>query len=388
MFSRKPIISLLLLSIGLNGCHTPQGSADSSNVRNGEVKSREAPEDVGIIPDQWESVKHRSQKQMSEVNKVFFVDDLYGWAVGWQGTIFHTTDMGETWSSQKSGSRLRLRDVWFANRDVGWAIGGDIIEHNTTNRKIHNIFLYTEDGGVHWQKRELPVPNIRWKLNFVDSNNGWLVGWGNDLYRQPLVARTRNGGGSWDVYNVSRELSLADPVTIRATSFVSHDEGWAIGDSIIYHSLDGGVTWEVKHVKPFDPKRGYIFEWIQFLDARTGWVGGKMAGHSGNITSITRTTDGGETWEESIPPYMFNKFHFLNSKVGIGVGYSFLSPHVNETHFDLPKYDGVVVLTTDGGITWKEIYRVSKENFYEVVFSENGTGWILGERGTILCHKL
>ncbi len=49
------------------------------------------------------------------------MDSLYGWAVGDFGTIIHTSDGGDIWIVQDSKTENEIVDVFFLNRNLGWA---------------------------------------------------------------------------------------------------------------------------------------------------------------------------------------------------------------------------------------------------------------------------
>lgn len=63
------------------------------------------------------------------------MDGDTGWVVGESGTILHTTDGGNSWSAQNSGTSNWLYSVRFADANTGWAVG----EHGT--------ILHTKNGG-------------------------------------------------------------------------------------------------------------------------------------------------------------------------------------------------------------------------------------------------
>jgi photosystem II stability/assembly factor-like uncharacterized protein len=93
----------------------------------------------------------------SDLVAVTFPTPAYGWAVGHDGVVLHTSDGGATWASQLDGRALgkllgyankRLAeqgaenpflDVWFANQRSGFVVGA------------FNLILRTEDGGRTWQ---------------------------------------------------------------------------------------------------------------------------------------------------------------------------------------------------------------------------------------------
>src|SRR5262249_32337772 len=153
--------------------------------------------------------------------------------------IMHTTDGGRMWTKQDSGTDLVLRDIRFTNETDGWINAMD----DSTGQ---HVLLRTTDTGATWRRTEAPVPNLRWGLDFVDADNGWLIG---GVPGQGIIAHTANGGGSWELLKISRDMDNVDYSRVNAASFVSPSEGWAVGDTAIRHTLDGGATWEIQHVK-------------------------------------------------------------------------------------------------------------------------------------------
>ena len=73
-----------------------------------------------------------------DINGIFFLDPLHGWAVGEKGTIVFSSDKGVTWTKQTSGTTLELEDVYFRNMNEGWAVGQN------------GLILATTDGGTTW----------------------------------------------------------------------------------------------------------------------------------------------------------------------------------------------------------------------------------------------
>ena len=61
-----------------------------------------------------------------------------GWAVGGAGTILHTADGGNKWSSQASGTEQFLYGVSFTDSKNGWVVGDG------------GTILHTADGGDSW----------------------------------------------------------------------------------------------------------------------------------------------------------------------------------------------------------------------------------------------
>src|SRR5687768_15617241 len=54
---------------------------------------------------------------------VTFVNATTGWTVGDAGTILSTSDAGDSWILETSGTTQHLNGVAFANAAQGWAVG-------------------------------------------------------------------------------------------------------------------------------------------------------------------------------------------------------------------------------------------------------------------------
>jgi hypothetical protein len=88
------------------------------------------------------------------------------WIVGAQGSIFHSSDGGQTWTPQASGTVSDLSAVYgFSAQDV-WAVGKGC------------TILHTIDGGAHWQLQGCPTPAYWLVALWGDqSSNVYAVGW-------------------------------------------------------------------------------------------------------------------------------------------------------------------------------------------------------------------
>ena len=63
----------------------------------------------------------------------FFVDDSTGWIVGSGGFIKKTTNAGNEWILQNSGTTLILKSVQFVDQNTGWICGESGLILKTTN---------------------------------------------------------------------------------------------------------------------------------------------------------------------------------------------------------------------------------------------------------------
>ena len=113
----------------------------------------------------------------SYLSAVCFINENSGWAVGNAGTILRTTNGGNTWSSQSSGTINRLYSVSFTDSNNGTAVGGN------------GTIVRTTDAGNTWTIQSSGTSRDLYAVSFTDSNSGTAVG-GNGT-----ILRTNNGGG-------------------------------------------------------------------------------------------------------------------------------------------------------------------------------------------------
>ncbi|WP_164101427.1 YCF48-related protein [Candidatus Laterigemmans baculatus] len=89
---------------------------------------------------------------------IFFADPDRGWAVGDLGVILVTSDGGNVWVPQSSGTTGNLRSVYFSSPERGYAVGGWYESDTGLGRAI---VLRTRDGGQSWTPLESDLPPLR-----------------------------------------------------------------------------------------------------------------------------------------------------------------------------------------------------------------------------------
>src|SRR5438045_9570817 len=108
-----------------------------------------------------------------------FVDAITGTVVGEYGTIVRTTDGGNSWTIQVSGTTQNLWAVSFKDSNKGTAVG----EGGT--------ILGTTDGGANWVPQTSGTTLQLRGVSLSDANTGTAVGEGG------TTLRTTDGGNSW-----------------------------------------------------------------------------------------------------------------------------------------------------------------------------------------------
>jgi len=296
-------------------------------------------------------------------NRIHFVDRLNGWCVGSGAPpfIMRTSDGGKTWEDLPIPEERNTGDYYnFYGLHFLDVFNGYITD------SARGIF-YTPDGGLTWVKQRtiLPPREIR-SIWFVDSLRGWAIG------ETPLLY-TNNGGNVW----------LTDSTVIggidarpRKILFTDSLHGWILMGTVnMYRTADGGGKWtrhiidSVAVVNDSDPKLGeFISKDLLFLDPQQGWLATSWGLYS--------SSDSGKTWKRFNREYSFAGVHFFNSMDGWATGGTPIT--LRNDYFK----------TSDGGVTWEsQTSRITGQTLWGVDFVDEMTGWAVGSGGTIIHTK-
>ncbi len=157
----------------------------------------------------------------------YFTDSLHGWVADYY-SVRRTTDAGATWNSVPANDYMY--SVYFLDTLRGWATG-------------YISFYRTTDGGVNWVESpgDTAVSHsaILMSVYFADTTNGWICDNHGRIYR------TTDGGATW---SAQRSDTSGYPA-LNSIFFLNKNDGWAVGNGVILHTTNGGVT-AVKEPKP------------------------------------------------------------------------------------------------------------------------------------------
>ncbi|MBT8340776.1 MAG: hypothetical protein HKP58_17250 [Desulfatitalea sp.] len=139
-------------------------------------------------------------------------------------------------------------------------------------------------------------------------------------------------------------------------SFPEAGQGWVCGRyGVIYHSTDGGATWEAQNTGT----RATLTS-VFFVDSKSGWA-------VGDASTIIHTEDGGNTWAPQESPvenfYLMDVFFVSPDKGWI----------VTEKTY--------ILYTDNGGKTWTVQFSDQDFILKAVSFSDPVNGWAVGEYG-------
>lgn len=157
-----------------------------------------------------------------------------------------------------------------------------------------------------------------------------------------------------------------DDAPLRAVKFVDAKEGWVAGDhGIIFHTIDGGQTWERQPTPTRASLRG-----LYFLTPYTGWAVGRteLPNRFGSAGVVLTTADGGATWTEltgSLLPGL-NCVQFFDEKRGVVAGDG------------SDAFPSGVFRTEDGGRTWAMLPGPRAGSWTRMKFTDQTNGVVSG----------
>jgi photosystem II stability/assembly factor-like uncharacterized protein len=219
------------------------------------------------------------------------VDNEVAWVVGSSGTVLRTIDGGITWVQQAQGM---LPDALFQmvsafDRNNVWAVG---TKDNDTNAFI----IHTTDGGTTWvMQGENDIPaDVAGLIDIhaVNERMAWTVGTGCTA----LV--TTDGGNTWS--NKSPQCGL---LHVNGVCGVNDQIAWlAVDSNVIFYTRDGGDTWlSQKSLSSVGETVSSALLGVTAINERTAWIVGSYP-IGDNKAIILHTTDGGKNWRNQTSP--------------------------------------------------------------------------------------
>lgn len=275
----------------------------------------------------------------SNIKQICFVNANTGFAVGFSGTILKTTNGGQSWNTQTSGTTQNLMSVYFLDANTGFASGSS------------GTILKTIDGGTTWTNQSLTSSYAYMNIDFGNSTTGYC----RDNHGS--IIKTTDGGTTWLFQSSGNGLG-----SVFDVDFVDAINGYTVGgmNGSIQKTIDGGMNWT-------NQASGTINDLYacDFIDANRGVA----VGVSG---TIVKTLDGGATWssQSSSVTTSLNDVYLYNASTGWAIGGS-----------------GTILHTSNGGNTWSAQTSGTTVNLLQASFVDSNTGWVLGENGVLLTLK-
>ena len=133
----------------------PLGGAKCSNVPGVTTGMRFSPDN---------GTSWREFNSGEEMFGTFLTSPTNGWAAGWAGSVYHTTNAGINWTLRTCGlDGADLDDVFFQNDTTGWVVGEGVFRTASPLRRASDSLLAFRGVCPDSVKRDtVRVTNINW----------------------------------------------------------------------------------------------------------------------------------------------------------------------------------------------------------------------------------
>jgi len=286
---------------------------------------------------------------------ICFADQLNGWVVGDSGRVLHTSNAGDSWETQSTGTTVSLRCVQFIGTQTGWAAGS-------------NAIGMTKDGGHLWNWRYFPGDPRKGFLcmSFANLTAGWI----GDNFGG--ILHTEDGGMTW-----TTQIS-GTSWAITSVQFLDAQEGWAVSvHGEILHTIDGGNNWTIKTLGSLDCGNTGDCTDIFFINHSLGWIAtnNMLSSMANALSPIVHTSDAGKAWVcQPVPTMMTTSLQFVNERSGWAAGWN------------------GILHTTNGGVNWDYQVEASSGTFIDLYFVglyfvDQSHGWAITFMGNIYRYQ-
>lgn len=259
-----------------------------------------------------------------------------GFAVASGGRILKTTNSGNTWVLQNSGTVNDLYGVSFSNNimDTGYIVGDS------------GIVLMTTNGGSNWSKL---VSGTTEQLNDISlkGGEGFIVGDNGVILRvSGTIITTLNSNTTNNLYGVhmldKTTAAVAGGVFLTSTLLVTYNSG------NVWTPIATGATRQLNDVYYANDSTAFVV---------------------GNAGIILKTTNYGANWTtQSVGPVSnMNAVYFVSNDSGYIAGEG-----------------GTLLRTVNGGTTWTASTSATTSTLNDVTFTDQYRGYAAGNGGAII----
>jgi photosystem II stability/assembly factor-like uncharacterized protein len=196
-----------------------------------------------------------------------------------------------------------------------------------------------------------------------------------EQYHSPL-AQGLTGNDMVESFYYS-SIAVLSPTLVYVAGDMRNPKNKEDRVGVVVKTTDGGQTWS-ETILEQQGVADIRLNAMAFGDAQTGYAVGRVLGDD---AVMFKTTDGGQTWAFSrlpavkqIPTCIF----MADAETGWMGGSTSTDPEDEED----ANGPSDLLMTTDGGKTWQSQVRLSV-SLFDVQFLDKATGWVSGSKGAI-----
>uniref|UniRef100_A0A832DGT1 T9SS type A sorting domain-containing protein n=1 Tax=Ignavibacterium album TaxID=591197 RepID=A0A832DGT1_9BACT len=286
---------------------------------------------------------------------IYAVDSLNIWVAGDSGYILYSSDLGENWSIQHFNSEFEITDIFFLDKDNGWAIENGTLD----SINVTNFILSTTDGGLNWNSIRFRPDNVNlYSICFRNYQTGFIGG------DNSVFVITTNSGTDW--IEIPRDTATFSHFPVRKIRFLNDSTGFAVGGfydrgGVIWHSIDGGFNWmtDSAYADPF-------FDMV-FVDS---------------VSVVAMASD----IERSFPSAVFKTTNLGNSWFHQEIPYYGVSTGIDKrTSTEIwGTFKKEFIVSTDAGENWFTVVTPDSIEVYDIAFTDSLHGFAVAQNGIFL----
>jgi photosystem II stability/assembly factor-like uncharacterized protein len=215
------------------------------------------------------------------------------------------------------------------------------------------IFSSCKKNKEEWKKVEKLETHTTDRLNailFLNDKVGFVVG--GQRFQQTTILTTRDGGQSWDVTTHPEAGKALYGIT---TNEYGHVYTCGFSGNLL-ETTDTGKSWKFSQISTWESQKD-----IAFVDPGVLIIIGGISFQYGFISYVNSQK---QVFRFDSLGYELNDIHMLNNRVGYITGY------------------GVVLKTTNGGVSW-EMLDIQNDNFKAISAINENEAWVCGKNGSI-----
>ena len=288
-------------------------------------------------------------------------------------TVYVSGNGGESWQQRISYGN-QIIGGGFGRRNIGIdSIGNVVISQGLYNGSAPTGYslLVSHDYNNFTIIQDNLVINDNW---FIKNNIAYGIT-ANQSGTDINFLKTINGGSSWNTVSTLPRIGSLIEIGVTRLAFINSEIGWAATPYGMFKTTNGGLTWSHLYKPP-----GVITN-INAIDANTCYILFEAFQRTTGIQidKISKTTDGGSSWEE-----VFSENTYAP---GLGPNLQALQfVNANTGYLVRGKW---IYKSTDGGVTWSKVVSIHSSlcGFTDIYFTDANHGWACSGQGQILRYQ-